>query len=387
LKIAVVHDLPPAGGQYRVLAEVVPRLRGHELVMVTRRPAEAGQIGLERDLPIQRLPPLPKPSGPREQRALLRDLPRWGAELAAAVDATGADVALCFDTEGIQAPEVMPPLRMPSVYHAAEPERQFVEPFPDFGRPTGLAFELYRRGHGPTVRLARKRYRENITAASRIVTHSHHTAGQLREHYGVDPTVVHLAVDAQRFSPADVERERSVLSIGTLHPYKGHQFVIDALGSLPEPRPRLDLVAAWGSLGPALQRLAAERGVELNLRSGLSEAELLDAYRRTGVLACGHFREPFGLIVLEGMATATPIVAVAEGGFRETVRDGVDGLLTPRDRAAFAAGIVAVLDDRDLATRLGSAGRVAALDRWTWDRAAAGYEQVLREAAAGGKER
>jgi glycosyltransferase involved in cell wall biosynthesis len=274
---------------------------------------------------------------------------------------------------------------MPSVYYAAEPERQFVEPFPEFERPTGLAFELYRRGFGPTVRLARRRYRENITAASRIVAHSHHTAGQLREHYGVDPTVVQLGVDAQRFAPADVERERSVLSVGTLHPYKGHQFVIEALGTLPEPRPRLDVVAPWGSLGPALQRLADERGVELNLRIGLSEAELLDAYRRTGVLACGQISEPFGLIVLEGMATATPVVAVAEGGFQETVRDGIDGLLTPRDPAAFAAKLAAVLDDGALATELGTAGRAAALERWTWDRVAAGYERVLREAVTKGK--
>lgn len=365
-----------------MLSELVPRLSRHDITIVTRRAAGDTQIQLEAQVPVQRLDPLPHPAGPRQQRALLRELPRYGAELAAAVDALGADVALCFDTESLQAPEVLPALRTPSVYYAPEPERQFVEPFPDFARPSGLAFELYRRGLGPTARLQRRRYREHIRAANRVIAHSEHTASQLREHYGVDPTVVLLAVDASRFAPAgDGPRDRSVLSVGTLHPYKGHQFVIEAIATMPQPRPPLDLVTPGGPIGPAIEALAAERGVELRMHQGVPDAELVAMYHRAGVLACGQIREPFGLIVLEGMATGTPVVAVAEGGFRETIRDGVDGLLAPRDPAAYAEELLRVLDDPELARSLGRAGRAIAETHWTWERTAAGYERVLDEAA------
>lgn len=77
------------------------------------------------------------------------------------------------------------------------------------------------------------------------------------------------------------------------------------------------------------------------------------------------------------MATGTPVVAVDEGGYRETINDGVDGLRTPRDVDAFAAALQSVIGDRALAERLGAAGLAAAEARWSWQRTADAVEELL----------
>jgi glycosyltransferase involved in cell wall biosynthesis len=204
----------------------------------------------------------------------------------------------------------------------------------------------------------------------------------LERAYGVHAEVVHLAVDAETFTPQPVPRERYVLAVGALHPLKGHQFVIDAVAAMPEPRPRLVIVGDRGHLEGPLRAHAEAHRVELDLRQGIPFQELLELYSGAGALACGQIREPFGLTPLEAMATRTPVVAVAEGGFLETIADGETGLLVQRDPAAMAAALGRLLDERELADALAGRGREAVERKWTWKRTAAGYDALL-EALAG----
>ena len=136
---------------------------------------------------------------------------------------------------------------------------------------------------------------------------------------------------------------------------------------------------------PALERLARDRGVELDLRSGIPLPELVALYRRAGVMACAQIREPFGLITLEAMAAAArrswPCATAAS---RRRWRDGRTGVLVPRDAAALGAALRRVLDDDALAERLRAAGRAEA-ETWTWDRTAAGFDARLERAAAEGR--
>ncbi len=224
--------------------------------------------------------------------------------------------------------------------------------------------------------------RRYISAARRVVTHSHFTQAMLDEIYEVPASVVPLGVDALAFSPGCHEREDYVLAIGALHPLKGHELVLSAVSRLPEPRPRLIIVGDRGLSEAMLRKRALEAGVKLDIRHRIPFSEVVELYRRAGAVACGQIREPFGLTPLEAMACETAVVAVDEGGFRETITDGDTGLLVERDPRAMAAALARLLGNRLLAQRLGARGRADVLARWSWDRTADGLDTLLEEAIA-----
>jgi glycosyltransferase involved in cell wall biosynthesis len=280
-----------------------------------------------------------------------------------------------------QAIDVLPFLRTPSLFYAPEPLRSAYEP-PELVQLTpGWRGALTRHGLHPIDRRRRALDRRYLRAAAHVVTHSEFTRQTLAEIYGVEAEVVLLGVDSDAFSPGEQSRERYVLSVGALHPLKGHDQVIAALATLPEPRPRLVIVGDRGESAATLHALASTSGVELELRSRLQLSEVVETYRRAEVVACAQIREPFGLVPLEAMACETPVVAVAEGGFRETISDGETGLLSKRDPHALGAAVERVLGDDALARRLGAQGRETVARDWTWERTSAAYDRILHRIA------
>jgi glycosyltransferase involved in cell wall biosynthesis len=72
-------------------------------------------------------------------------------------------------------------------------------------------------------------------------------------------------------------------------------------------------------------------------------------------------------VLIEAMACGRPVVSTNVGGLRWTVRDGVDGFLVPpNDSEALATACIKLLSDRELANRMGAAGREAAVGTWEW---------------------
>ena len=101
--------------------------------------------------------------------------------------------------------------------------------------------------------------------------------------------------------------------------------------------------------------------------------------------ATGH--ESFGMVLVEAMAAGLPVVASDISGYREVVRDDVEGLLVPAgDPGALAAAVRRVLSDPALAERLKVAGRRRA-EGFSWARIVprieAAYEASVRSGAAG----
>lgn len=91
--------------------------------------------------------------------------------------------------------------------------------------------------------------------------------------------------------------------------------------------------------------------------------------------------EPFGLVVLEGMALGKPVVATAHGGPLDVIVDGETGFLTaPGDAAALAAVLIRLLGGADLRQRIGAAGRARMLEKFTAERNVRQLEQVLLRA-------
>ena len=132
-----------------------------------------------------------------------------------------------------------------------------------------------------------------------------------------------------------------------------------------------------------LEELARECRVELVLLGAVSEDDLVRLYNEALVVVCASVREPFGLVPLEAMACATPVVSVEEGGLAESVIDGQTGLLVERDPRRVAGAVHDLATDPVLARQLGSNGRQHVLNHWTWERSIETLERSLQSVSAG----
>lgn len=118
------------------------------------------------------------------------------------------------------------------------------------------------------------------------------------------------------------------------------------------------------------------------------QAELAAAYRHLGgrrsLFCLTAFHEPFGLAPLEAMAAGLPAVVTMNGGPSESLREGDEEfgvLVDPTDPDDIARGLMQVLDSPASWQRFSEAGRGRVLTRYTWERTAAGYAQVLEALA------
>jgi glycosyltransferase involved in cell wall biosynthesis len=171
---------------------------------------------------------------------------------------------------------------------------------------------------------------------------------------------------------------------------KGFEYLIDALGILAPRRPRLRLVlAGGGDLEGDLRERAARLGItnRVILPGVLTQGGVADALAASDVAVVPSVRDEAGNVdglpnvVLESLASATPLVATTAGGIASVVKDEVSGLLVgERDAAALASAIDRVLSDRALAVKLGTAARVWASTHAGWDQVAERFEEVYERA-------
>jgi glycosyltransferase involved in cell wall biosynthesis len=199
--------------------------------------------------------------------------------------------------------------------------------------------------------------------------------------------VVPCGVDCGRFGlaaePVRKRREHRVVAVGRLVPRKGFADLVEMLAQCRDT----ELVIAGG---PDRARLAtdaeAQRLTGLARDLGVADRVLLTGrvgrnrmpalLRSADVVACVPWYEPFGIVPLEAMACGVPVVATAVGGLTDTVVDGVTGVLVPpRQPAALAEAVRALLADPSRRALLGAAGRERVESRYTWDRIA---EETLR---------
>lgn len=214
--------------------------------------------------------------------------------------------------------------------------------------------------------------RSNAAKASLICTSSLYSRENLYRAYGLYPRLNYPGVDTEHFRPLGHERKAIVLSVGSLNPSKGHDFVIRSVGTIKEEiRPKVKIIYSSEhyrvDYKEQLACLGAQLGVSVIFDSLITDDDLVRAYNSAMVTACPNLLEPLGLVALESMACGTPVVGVAEAGIRETVQHNENGLLTERDPYEFGRAIIELMQERSVWTRMSQLGRLRMLERWTWD--------------------
>ena len=191
---------------------------------------------------------------------------------------------------------------------------------------------------------------------------------------------------------------KQVLAIGgRLHEQKGVGKLLEMLARLAAEFPDLRLIVMGrraiydGEFAPQAARLGvADRVVPTDYLSG---TDLACAYA-----ACDLFVTPsicfdtFGLVNLEAMEHAKPVVATVFGGSQEVVEHGLSGFIAnPFDVTRYAERIAELLRDPELARRMGRAGRERLERHFTIERLTdeflEEYDRAISEARAGASAR
>lgn len=399
MRIGIFHNLM-SGGAKRVVVEQLRGLAGrHSVTLLNpssadRVFAEVGDLHARRVYPFEPLPRAGSPFGRLNPLLRLADVQRMGrlsAVVARDAATLGFDVVLVHPCQMTQAPLVLRHLTVPSVYYCHEWPRRVYEPSPP--RPARARDRLRQRfdRFDPAIRLERTLLKHLDRVAARAATlitcNSQQTCEDVAAAYNRKASLCHPGVSYDPDSPGVWPRERYVLTVGALAPHKGFDFVIGALSTIrPDRRPPLVIISNYQEPGEReyLSTLAERCSVNVRFECNVAEPELRRRYAAAACLAYAPLREPFGLVVLEAMAAGTPVVAVNEGGIRETVTPDVTGLACPREMNVFGAAVARVLEDDALARRLGDEARRSVLRERTWGQHVSHLEALLEEAANGG---
>ena len=224
---------------------------------------------------------------------------------------------------------------------------------------------------------------DNAAEFTRILVNSYFSRESILRAYGLQSDVCYLGVDSEHFTDRHLPREDYVVGLGSITPNKNIGLVIEAISQIPAPRPQLVWVGNFvdQAYHGEMTALAAARQVELTIKVRVSDDELLDTLNRASTMVYAPYLEPFGLAPLEASACAVPVIAVAEGGVRETILDRVTGLQVASDATAIADAIQRLRADPAFARKLGASGRAGVEEAWSFEAATDRIERHLQRYA------
>jgi len=231
---------------------------------------------------------------------------------------------------------------------------------------------------------------KNLECADHVCSTSQFMAAHTRHYYAGPITVTPFGVDCRFFRPnSRLPLDSGEFVVGTIRSLEesyGIEYLIRGFALFSSRyrgfRELRLVIGGDGSLKEKLQHLARELGVAQQTRF-LGQVpydnvpELLNSF---SVFAAVSVFESFGVGVLEASACGLPVIVSTVGGLREVMVDGVTGIpVPPRDHNVIAEAMQKFIEDEDLRSRMGVAGRNFVLQHYEWHKTAPIMETLYLE--------
>jgi glycosyltransferase involved in cell wall biosynthesis len=186
-------------------------------------------------------------------------------------------------------------------------------------------------------------------------------------YYGLDPIPFRSSIVRLRTDLGISPTEPVVGIVGRLIDVKAHSYLIHAVRFLLNEIPSVHLVIIGdGKLRSYLESLTAQLGINEHVHFLGFRTDVSNLMGEFDILALPSLSEGFGLVLLEAMAAAKPIVATRVSAIPEIVVDGETGLLVPpRDPVALAQALRQLIMNPTLACDFGRCGRMRLEQRFT----------------------
>ncbi|MGB3908587.1 MAG: glycosyltransferase [Methanomethylovorans sp.] len=214
-----------------------------------------------------------------------------------------------------------------NIYYCHTPTRAFYDLYDVYRKKQSLFVSL---PFVAWVHMHSKISEHYLTYVSSIVTNSMNTQKRIQKYFGRDSVIVYPPIDTSRFEFKGYGD--FWLSVNRLYPEKRIELQIDAFREMPDQK--LVIVGGYASGDHAsgyATKLIARVPENVTLIGSVSEEKLLELYATCKGHITTALDEDFGMTPVEAMAAGKPTVAVKEGGYLETILDGVTGFLVEPD--------------------------------------------------------
>lgn len=166
--------------------------------------------------------------------------------------------------------------------------------------------------------------------------------------------IIPNGIETKKFYPRNNKKEKTILFVGRIEKRKGVEYLISAMEYVIKEVKEATLMIAGGGYGS--YKLFIPKSVEKNIQflGFVSPDKLPELYSSANVFvspAIGN--ESFGIVLLEAMASGTPVIASDIPGYRCVVENNIDGILVPpKDPVSLGKAIVNLLNDKKMQNNL-----------------------------------
>ncbi|MGB3341722.1 MAG: glycosyltransferase family 4 protein [bacterium] len=237
--------------------------------------------------------------------------------------------------------------------------------------------------YGLEIRWLKKKFPYLITPFAMLINKSdvitaisNHTAGELEQivHKKINIIPFSISINEKRITSADHEE---IVFVGRHVERKGVNILIEAFNLVHKDIPHNLIIVGDGPEKTTWENLANryKLGHRVKFTGWISNDELTEQYRHCSffVLPAVYDKhgdtEGLGVVMIEAMSFAKPVIASKAGGITDVVEHGVNGLLVPPgDVSALANAIRTLATDVKLSKKLGQRAKKSIDERFNWDR-------------------
>jgi len=218
-----------------------------------------------------------------------------------------------------------------------------------------------------------------------IVTNSYNTRSRIIKYYGrPDAQVLGGGIEYEKFKKGDDEKYFFYPS--RMSPNKRQDYAIRAFNHFKRHIKGYKLILAgpvsedkfFQSYYKKIVALAKEVG-DVEIMTTVNEKQLLKLYSNCTAVLFPPINEDYGLVPLEAMASYKPVIAVNEGGSKESIEDRKTGMLV-NSIEEMGNVMKEVAENPSFAKELGKNGRELVVKNYSWVRFFKEYDKILKDA-------